>query len=62
MAKRRSPSKRRPVEGADAFTKPNTSKNAFAPLDVQAAGRRSNDKVMQKPRKGIIEDSSGGLA
>lgn len=58
--KRRRPTKR--TEGRQQFTAPMSSKNEFAPLEVQAATRRTNDKVRQKPRKGIIEDTGGGFA
>lgn len=48
---------RRPA--ASAFAKPNTPKNQFAPIDVQAASARTSDKPMGKVRKGIIETGSG---
>lgn len=47
------------AEGRQQFTAPFDSKNQFPPLEVQAVGRRSNDKVRQKPRKGIIEAGGG---
>jgi hypothetical protein len=41
---------------------PAHAKNQFPPLEVQAVGRRTNDKPRSKPRKGIIEDTGGGIA
>lgn len=51
--------RKRPSKGRQQFTAPMTSKNEFPPLDVQAAIRRTNDKVRQKPRKGITEAGGG---
>lgn len=62
MGKRQSPGKRRsrPV-GGDAFSKSfGAVKNQFPPLDVQAAGRRANDKPQKPPRgRGQIESEPG---
>jgi hypothetical protein len=55
--KRARPTKQREVRSQ--FTAPNTPKNAFPPLEVQAVGRRSGDKPMGKVRKGIVEAGGG---
>lgn len=54
MARKR-PTKR--TEGRQQFTAQITPKNVFPPLDVQAVGRRSNDKVAAVPRKGVVESN-----